>query len=48
MMQCSAYGQVNQSHEVPTKPPNVDRSEDYELVGENDHEGVYDQIPGES
>ena len=46
LKQCSAYGQVIQRHELPTKPQNMDYSADHEPVDEND--GVYEKIPGES
>ena len=46
LKQCSAYGQLNQRYQFPTKLQNVDCSGDYELIGEND--GVYEKIPGES
>ena len=46
MKQCSAYGNMNQLHELPPIPKNVDCSADYELVDEDD--SVYEKIPGES
>ena len=46
MKQCSAYVTVRQHHELPDPPQNVNCSENYEPVGEND--SVYEKIPGES
>ena len=46
MKQCGAYVGVRQHHQLPVLPQNVNFSEDYEPVGEND--SVYEKIPGES